>query len=105
MGGGVGTGRPGVSGSLHVLWAGVSRDDGQRRLPRVPESMEDTARPKLSELVLYSATDSACLFPEGTWTHPQRVDVGFESGPAQGFQRSAPPLGRTAPLHSGNAPR
>lgn len=79
-GAGVGAGRPGVSGSLRVLWAGASRDDGQRRLPRMPESTEDTARPKLSGLVLYSATDSVCLFPEGTWTHPQRVGVGFESG-------------------------
>lgn len=29
---------------------------------------------------LYSETDSARLFPKGTWTHPRRVGVGFESG-------------------------
>lgn len=105
-GAGVGAGGPGISGSLRVLWAGASRDNGQWRLPRVPASMEDAARPKLSGQVLHSVTDSARLFLEGTWTRPWRVGVGFESGHLpgdSGGQRL--PLGGRPPPQLGKCPR
>lgn len=99
-GAGVGAGCPGVSRSLRVLWAGASCGDGRRRLPRVPASTEDTARPKLSGLVYIPRLILPVCFPRGrgpthrgwVWVLSQDTCPGTPKVSASPWEDGPPPL-------------